>query len=125
MKFKCLNCGSIITGDGKGNIIECECKDVYIDETSYYSRVGAKDLNMVLDVEKGKTITQLMKEDHIETMSESEPKKYSDEKSYYAGVEDTKFLIKNALVDLLSNELQNYVDNKIDIKKILDFIDKV
>ena len=39
-KIKCLICGDIIEGDGKGHLISCSCEKCYIDETQYYCRVG-------------------------------------------------------------------------------------
>lgn len=42
-KIKCLECGDILKGDGKGTFMQCSCKSIYIDETEYYCRVGFKD----------------------------------------------------------------------------------
>lgn len=42
-KIKCLECGDILTGDGRGTFFQCQCGNIYIDETEYYCRVGFKD----------------------------------------------------------------------------------
>jgi hypothetical protein len=42
-KIKCLICGDVLTGDGRGTFMQCKCKNIYIDETEYYCRVGFKD----------------------------------------------------------------------------------
>lgn len=42
-KIKCLRCGDTIKGDMKGTFIECKCKNIYIDETKHYCRVGFKE----------------------------------------------------------------------------------
>ena len=39
VKIKCLSCGDIIIGDGKGTYIECNCGKCAVDETKYYCRI--------------------------------------------------------------------------------------
>ena len=42
-KIKCLICGDVLIGDGKGTFMQCKCENIYIDETEYYCRVGFKE----------------------------------------------------------------------------------
>ena len=42
-KIKCLICGDVLAGDGKGTFMQCSCENIYIDETEYYCRVGFKE----------------------------------------------------------------------------------
>lgn len=51
MKIKCKLCGDILEGDKKGTFIQCSCKSCYIDETSYYVRVGG-NLEDIEEVKK-------------------------------------------------------------------------
>ena len=39
-RIKCLKCGDIIEGDGKGTYTQCKCKSCFVDETKWYCRVG-------------------------------------------------------------------------------------
>lgn len=39
MKIKCKHCGDVIEGDKRGTYIECKCKKIAIDETTYYCRI--------------------------------------------------------------------------------------
>lgn len=43
VKIKCLICGDVLVGDEKGTFMQCSCKNIYVDETEYYCRVGFKD----------------------------------------------------------------------------------
>lgn len=52
-KIKCLKCKDIIEGDGKGTLISCKCKECYIDETKYYTRIGG-DINKIKRIEEKK-----------------------------------------------------------------------
>lgn len=49
-RIKCLKCGDIIEGDGKGTYIQCKCKSCYIDETKWYVRVGG-DPKYIVDAD--------------------------------------------------------------------------
>lgn len=53
-KIKCLKCGDILKGDGKGTFITCKCKSCYIDETEHYCRVGGNFENIVRINKEGK-----------------------------------------------------------------------
>ena len=50
MKIKCLICGDVLKGDQKGTFMTCSCKNIYIDETEYYCRVGFKDKDKIKEI---------------------------------------------------------------------------
>ena len=51
-KVKCLKCGDIIEGDRKGHLITCRCGNCFIDETPYYYRIGAEDLENIEEIKE-------------------------------------------------------------------------
>lgn len=52
-KIKCLNCGDIIEGDKKGNMIWCTCGKTAIDQTPDYCRINAQDFGQIMVEENG------------------------------------------------------------------------
>lgn len=52
--LKCLCCGDILVGDGKGTYISCSCGKCAVDETPYYYRIigNKEDWEIVEDLEK-------------------------------------------------------------------------
>lgn len=47
-RLKCCNCMSEIEGDRKGTFTSCECGNIYIDETPYYTRIGGNSDDILI-----------------------------------------------------------------------------
>ena len=50
MKIKCLVCGDIIESKSVHDLVCCKCESCYIDGGNYYSHIGAKDFDKVIEV---------------------------------------------------------------------------
>jgi hypothetical protein len=50
MKIKCLICEDIIESKTVHDLVSCKCESCYIDGGSYYSHIGAKDFNKVVEI---------------------------------------------------------------------------
>lgn len=50
MKIKCLICEDIIESKTVHDLVYCKCESCYIDGGSYYSHIGAKDFNKVVEI---------------------------------------------------------------------------
>ena len=50
MKIKCLVCGDIIESKSVHDLVCCKCESCYIDGGNYYSHIGAKDFDKVVEV---------------------------------------------------------------------------
>lgn len=50
MKIKCLVCGDIIESKSVHDLVWCKCESCYIDGGNYYSHIGAKDFNKVIEI---------------------------------------------------------------------------
>lgn len=50
MKIKCLICENIIESKAVHDLVSCKCESCYIDGGSYYSHIGAKDFNKVVEI---------------------------------------------------------------------------
>lgn len=50
MKIKCLICGDIIESKSVHDLVTCKCESCYIDGGNYYSHIGAKDFEKVVEV---------------------------------------------------------------------------
>ena len=50
MKIKCLICEDIIESKTVHDLVSRKCESCYIDGGSYYSHIGAKDFNKVVEI---------------------------------------------------------------------------
>lgn len=48
MQIKCLICGDVIESKHRHNLVNCKCKNCYIDGGQDYLHFGGKDFNKIL-----------------------------------------------------------------------------
>ena len=52
MKIKCLLCGEIIESKSVHNLVTCKCESCYIDGGNYYSHMGTKNFDKVVEIKE-------------------------------------------------------------------------
>ena len=60
MKIKCLICEDIIESKTVHDLVSCKCESCYIDGGSYYSHIGAKDFNKVVEIKDNGSESKLI-----------------------------------------------------------------
>ena len=51
MKLNCLLCGDTIGSNSVHDLVTCKCESCYIDGGSYYTHIGAKNFDKVVEIE--------------------------------------------------------------------------
>ena len=59
MNIKCLLCGDIIESKSVHDLVTCKCESCYIDGGNYYSHIGAKDFDKVVEIKDESNVEKL------------------------------------------------------------------